>query len=220
MADIVIDFDKFQFTREKFTFARKYELPIQKNDDYNLYCSTKLKSYASMTRDDFDLIDRLSTELEPYIFTANDINNCCQGIMNMQAFICEDFPEYVNDIIAQLIKQVSDELKKIVDKRNEIDEWWKKLKISIQCKTFYWKNWCVLPSVDYYSTQFSNNTITQTLKFKDTTFGTYTTVFLSNGNIEETIVITDPYDNTTVYNKTKTTVFNADGSIKETVIEN
>ena len=216
-----VDIDKLTYNLEVFNHRYVYDLPLQENDTYLEYSTLKTKPYKTITSEDRQRLSELTNELYDYIFFADDINNYASAVINMQKFISEDFPDYVNEVIGTLWTNYEDAITNINKKKDEVDNWWSTVKLSLSVnKSFIWSDWLNLPNVNYYSTSFNGNTITQTLMFKDTTFGTYTTNFLSNGNIEETIVITDPYDGVTLYNRTKTTVFNADGTIKETVKDN
>lgn len=216
-----VSFDELKWDYIPVEWEKKYDLPNDLIDTWKKYETYKLTPYRNLTADQIEEMNDIGNSLSIYMFEAKDINKCFDLMANVQSFIKDELPDYINDCLTEAWNQVNLGIKDVNDLKDDISTWWAsvKLSMSLNSKTFSWNNWLVLPNVDYYSTQINSNKIVETLMFKNTTFGTYTTIF-NVDNIKETIVITDPFDNTTLYNKTKTTVFNSDGTIKESITDN
>lgn len=216
-----VSFDELKYDYQIVLFEHKYDLPNDLIDTWKKYETYKLTPYRNLTAEQIQEMNDISQILRVYTVEASDYNKCFDLMANVQSFIKDELPDYINDCLTEVWNQVNLGIKDVNDLKDDVSTWWSSIKLSValNSKTFAWDNWLVLPNVDYYSTQINSNKIVETLMFKDTTFGTYTTVFNTN-SITETIVITDPFDNTTLYNKTKTTVFNSDGTIKESITDN
>lgn len=215
-----VKFDDLKWDYLPVQWEKKYDLPNDLIDTWKKYETYKLTPYKNLSAEQIQEMNDISQDLRVYTIEAEDYNKCFDLMANVQSFIKDELPDYINECLTEVWKQVNSAIEDTSDLKEEISDWWTTLKLSIQLnKTFVWDNWLALPNVDYYTTQFSDKKIVETLKFKNTSFGTYTTI-LADNSITETIVITDPYDSTIVYNRTKTTIFNSNGSIKESIVDN
>ena len=217
-----IDIDKLTYTLEKFNHRYVYDLPLQENDTYLEYSTLKTKPYKTITSEDRQRLSDLTNELYDYIFFADDINNYASAVINMQKFISEDFPDYVNEVIGTLWTNYNDAITGINKKKQDIDDWYQTIKTSITISSAWWDfdNWLAMDNGVKYSTPaMSGNTLTEQISLGTTVFATRTTTF-GDGNITERIVVTDIYDGTKLYDKTLTTVIDSNCNTTETVKNN
>ena len=212
---------QLEYPYEIIPFRWVYEISNDMCDIVNKYQAYKLTPYRNLTNEEIREMNELGERLYDYTIYSNDYNQLFTTLNNLQTFISGDFQDYVNSWLEVVNNLTETNIKKVDDKVDDFQDWWDiaKLSTTIATKTFSWDNWLVLPNVDYYEPKFEDNKIIETLMFKNLTFGTYTTI-LRESVITETIVITDPYDNSTIYNRTKTTTFGEDGSIRESVRDN
>lgn len=143
-----VDIDKLTYTLEKFNHRYVYDLPLQENEMYLEYSTLKTKPYKDITSSDRQRLAELTNELYDYIFFADDINNYASAVVNMQKFISEDFPDYVNEVIETMWKQVN---KMLIDGNkliSDMNSWWEQIKNNIEIRKYWdWDNPVMLQHV-------------------------------------------------------------------------
>lgn len=214
-----VDIDKLTYTLEKFNHRYVYDLPLQENDMYFEYSTLKTKPYKDITSSDRQRLAELTNELYDYIFFADDINNYASAVVNMQKFISEDFPNYVNEVISTLWTNYEKAITDINKEKQDVDDWWNGIKNDITLHGWFeFDNYIMLENVDYYQSSFNGNNITETISYNNVVFATRLTT-INDNTITERISVTEIDGTTKLHDKTLTTTFNSDG-ITSTVKNN
>lgn len=217
---IYVDIDKLTYTLEKFNHRYVYDLPLQENDMYFEYSTLKTKPYKDITSSDRQRLAELTNELYDYIFFADDINNYASAVVNMQKFISEDFPDYVNEVISTLWTNYEKAITDINKEKQDIQTWFDGIKNDITLHGWFeFDNYIMLENVDYYHSSFNGNNITETISYNNVVFATRSTT-INDSTITERISVTEIDGTTKLHDKTLTTTFNSDGTITSTVKNN
>ena len=197
-------------------FEHKYDLPNDLIDTWKKYESYKLTPYKNLTAEQIHEMNDIAQDLRVYTIESEDYNKCFDLMANMQSFIKDEFPDYINECLDKMWAEINKALG-IID---EVNDWFDGIKNNITLHGWFeFDNYVMLENVDYYQTNFSDNKIVETISYNGVVFATRTTTF-SGSSIIERIVVTEVDGVTKIHDKTLTTIFNSNGTIKSNVTNN
>ncbi|MGL6175124.1 MAG: hypothetical protein ACRC1P_11015 [Cellulosilyticaceae bacterium] len=222
------------FPNQVDTFMEHYD--ISPSDIPSIARFQELKAKMDLTSEETVELNNLSNVLRNKLWTAEDLNKIQDCMVNLETFFKNQTEVYINNLFNQYDtrmnnletrndnmittsqNQISTAVGQADAKVVEVDNWWNGIKNNIQVRDYFdFDNWTSFSKV-IYSTVFTSNVITETLKNKGnmSTVSTRSTNFNSDGSITVRVKVFD--GSTVLLDRTETTSFNGDGSITSEVI--
>lgn len=217
-----VKFDDLKWRYDIVIFEYKSDLSNDMLPYWKKYETYKLTDYKTLTSSQIQEMNDLGEQLRNWgvMIEAADYNKCFDLMANVQSFIKNELPDYINDCLTEAWNQVNLGIKDVNDLKDDISTWWSSIKNNITIHGWFeFDNYIMLENVDYYQTDFENNKIVETISYNNIIFATRTTTFSEN-IINERIIVFEVDGITKVHDKTLITTFNANGTINSTVISN